>query len=80
MDSGVVFSNLGEALERLEVRKNAEGGTPLIATEVLDAPADAASLEIERGLSCSPTSVFSRGSSRTLTSSMQPASDLAASA
>ena len=48
MDSGVVFNNVGEALERVVVRKNAEGGTPQISAEALDASDYAASLETER--------------------------------
>ena len=48
MDSEVVLSNLGEALEGLVVRNDAEGGTPQISTEAIDASDDAASLYIER--------------------------------
>ena len=48
LDSGLVLSNLGKALERLVVRNNAEGGTPQITTEAVDAPGDAAGLEIKR--------------------------------
>ena len=48
MDSGVVLINVGKALERIVVRQNAEGGTPQISAEALDAPDYAASLEIER--------------------------------
>ena len=50
MDSGVVLNNLGEALEGLVVRENAEGSTSQIFAEAFDAPDDAASLEIERCL------------------------------
>ena len=48
LDSGVVLSNLGETLEGLVVREDAEGGTPQTSAEALDALNDAASLEIER--------------------------------
>ena len=48
LDSGVALSNLGEDLERLVVRKNAEGGIPQRTTEALDAPDNAVSLEIEQ--------------------------------
>ena len=43
-----MFNNVGEALERVVVRKNAEGGTPQISAEALDASDYAASLETER--------------------------------
>ena len=43
-----MLNNLGEALERLVVRKNVEGGTPQVTTEALEAPDDAASLEVKR--------------------------------
>ena len=48
LDLGVVLSNLGEALEGLVVREDAEGGTPQISAEALDASDYAASLETER--------------------------------
>ena len=38
----------GEAFERVVVRNVAKGGTPQISTEALNAPDDAASLEVER--------------------------------
>ena len=47
-DSGVVLSNIGEALEGLVVRDDSEGGTLQISAEAFDAPDDAASLEVER--------------------------------
>ena len=50
MDSEIMLSNLGEALEGLVIRENTEGGTPQTFAEALDAPDDAASLEIERCL------------------------------
>ena len=43
-----MLSNLGEALEGLVVREDAEGGTPQISAEALDSQDGAASLEIER--------------------------------
>ena len=43
-----MHGNLGEALERLVARKNAEGGAPQVTTEALDAPDNTANLEIER--------------------------------
>ena len=45
-----MLSNVGEAFERLVVRKHAEGGTPKMITEAFDAPYHAVSLEINRGL------------------------------
>ena len=48
LDSGVVLSNLGETLEGLVVREDAEGGTPRISVEALDVPDNAASLDVER--------------------------------
>ena len=37
LDSGVVLSNPGEALEGLVVREDADGGTPQKSAEALDA-------------------------------------------